>query len=582
MTNPVAPGQTAEFIWTVTNRTNAAQTSRWCYNVPEFTEQGGSPAGTLECSGFFTVPAGGSAPAIINLTVLSGFSAPPNGSLIDLTVFDDNNGASISRAVPVESAPEAGLALSIPVGTVAPAEQFTTTITYSNYSAGTLSGLQLSVPLPAGTSFVSADAGGVLGTDGVVRWAPSPLASGATDQVHLTLQAAAITPASAALVIVDATLDDSSNDLLTDASLDLEVFPASVFSYTLIPMTNPVAPGQTAEFIWTVTNRTSAAQTSRWCYDVPEFTEQGGSPAGTLECSGNFSVPAGGSVPAIINLTVLNGFSTPPNGSIINLTVLDVDNGASISSNIGVGLPATPTPTATPTATGTPTATATSTPTPTATTTSTSSRTATPTATGTATSTATSTATPTPTATATSTGSATPSKTATPTATATTTSTATPTATATTTSTATATSGTPTATATAMATATATPTSTPTLTPTPTPTPVPGLLKVKPTQKNFGKVTVGHTKSFTFTLSNSAKSGPPITFANPMVSFTPANSQDFKSVSTTCGAQLAPKKKCKLKLSFTPAAPGPEASTLSIFDNAANADQSVSLTGTGK
>lgn len=193
---------------------------------------------------------------------------------------------------------------------------------------------------------------------------------------------------------------------------------------------------------------------------------------------------------------------------------------------------------ATPTPTATPTATATATPTPTATA-------STPTATATATSSATATNTATATA-------ATP--TATPTATSTATSTATPTAT-----------GTPTATATP--------------TPTSTPTGVPESLAVKPPFKNFGTVTPGKTKKAKFTLSNPAKSGPPITFGTPLASIT--NSAEFGG-STTCPVQLFPKKKCTIIVTFTPASQGPASSVITIFDDAANANQQIQLEGTGK
>ncbi len=154
--------------------------------------------------------------------------------------------------------------------------------------------------------------------------------------------------------------------------------------------------------------------------------------------------------------------------------------------------------------------------------------------------------------------------------------TGTPTRTATPTSTATG-GGTPVATATATATATVTPSA--------TPTPVPGRLKTKPTHKNFGKVTVGHGKLFTFTLSNSAKSGSPITFASP-VSFavTVTNPQEFgfPAGATNCPQNLFPNKKCKLKVVFAPQSPGAKSSTLTIFDNATGANQIVPLSGTGQ
>lgn len=159
---------------------------------------------------------------------------------------------------------------------------------------------------------------------------------------------------------------------------------------------------------------------------------------------------------------------------------------------------------------------------------------------------------------------------------------ATPTRTATPTSTATG-GGTPVATATATATRTATATAT--TTPTATPTPVPGRLKIKPTHKNFGKVTVGHGKIFTFTLSNTAKSGSPITFASPnSFTVTPTNPQEFgfPAGATTCPQNLLPKKKCKLKVAFAPQTPGAKSSTLTIFDNATGGPQTVPLSGTGQ
>lgn len=149
---------------------------------------------------------------------------------------------------------------------------------------------------------------------------------------------------------------------------------------------------------------------------------------------------------------------------------------------------------------------------------------------------------------------------------------------ATPTPTATSTGATPTPTRTATATATATPT----ITPTPTPTPVPARLKTKPTHENFGKVSLGHDKVFTFTLSNSAKSGAPISFGAPLATVTNYPIFSFPPGATTCGPQLFPKKSCKLKVEFTPASSGATTSTLTIFDNATGGPQTVPLSGTGK
>lgn len=108
------------------------------------------------------------------------------------------------------------------------------------------------------------------------------------------------------------------------------------------------------------------------------------------------------------------------------------------------------------------------------------------------------------------------------------------------------------------------------------------MLKVKPLSKKFGKMKVGGAKPATITLINKAKSGPPITFATPMTSFAPASPQEFTMLSTTCGTQLLPRKKCKVTLQFSPQSAGAKSSSLTIYDNASNANQVVPLSGTGE
>jgi hypothetical protein len=104
---------------------------------------------------------------------------------------------------------------------------------------------------------------------------------------------------------------------------------------------------------------------------------------------------------------------------------------------------------------------------------------------------------------------------------------------------------------------------------------------------NFGSVSVGHPKFKKVVLSNSAKSGPPITFENNPDAFSvPAtNPQEFgfpTNLPNNCPTQLLPKKKCTLTLEFFPASTGQKSSTLTIFDNAGNANQHISLQGSGK
>jgi hypothetical protein len=122
-------------------------------------------------------------------------------------------------------------------------------------------------------------------------------------------------------------------------------------------------------------------------------------------------------------------------------------------------------------------------------------------------------------------------------------------------------------------------------TPTSTPTPVPGSLIINPPSGNFGNVTVGDDKSVTFTLSNSAQNGPPITFASPGAFSVPLTSPQvfgFGAGATNCPLQLPPQQACKLTVQFIPAIRGFVPSTVTISDNAANAPQMIPLSGTGK
>jgi len=56
---------------------------------------------------------------------------------------------------------------------------------------------------------------------------------------------------------------------------------------------------------------------------------------------------------------------------------------------------------------------------------------------------------------------------------------------------------------------------------------------------------------------------------------------DFGIDSATCGATLAPKAKCTVKITFEPAALGAVTGSLTFADNAGNSPQTLSLTGTG-
>ena len=109
------------------------------------------------------------------------------------------------------------------------------------------------------------------------------------------------------------------------------------------------------------------------------------------------------------------------------------------------------------------------------------------------------------------------------------------------------------------------------------------MLKVTPPSKDYGNVKVGKRKSQTFTLTNESTSGQAITFLSPnfaMVSNFPIFA--FPKGATNCHQVLPAKKHCKLKAEFIPSSTGtPENGTVTIFDSAGIAIQTIQLSGTG-
>jgi hypothetical protein len=109
-------------------------------------------------------------------------------------------------------------------------------------------------------------------------------------------------------------------------------------------------------------------------------------------------------------------------------------------------------------------------------------------------------------------------------------------------------------------------------------------LSISPTTKDFGAVKVKKLKKQTFILTNEGSSGQTITFQSPFATVTNFPIFSFpKKGATTCHQTLKAKGQCKLTLQFKATQRGtPESGTVTIFDDAGNADQTIPLSGTGK
>jgi hypothetical protein len=93
------------------------------------------------------VLAGATQVVSLDFRVLSGTSAPPDGSLITLLVSDRSNGGLVSCSAAVRSVPAAVLELSTAQSPVTSAGSFSYTLAYHNGTTSALSNAQLTLPV---------------------------------------------------------------------------------------------------------------------------------------------------------------------------------------------------------------------------------------------------------------------------------------------------------------------------------------------------------------------------------------------------------------------------------------------------
>jgi uncharacterized repeat protein (TIGR01451 family) len=330
--DPVEPGHVAEFDLTVRNLTASLQVVVVNFTVPDYTTYNGQVAGTPASYNFSSVAPGASETAKLLFVVSGANQAPPDGTVIPLMLTDEARGVTFSRDVTVQSTPLLNLQLSTEQGTVAPGGNFTYTLIASNISGASRLGTTLTVPVPSGASFVSADGGGTL-SSGVVTWSFGTLAAAANEQVHVSFKASATT--NTPLGPVEATLKDLGGHVAR-ASDARAVYLAPDVDYVVTTPIDPVKPDQVVEFDVTVRNFSASLQVAVVNFTVPEFTTYNGAPAGTA-ASYNFSyIAPGASETAKLLFRVSGANLAPPDGTTINLVLTDRDRGAAVARAVVV------------------------------------------------------------------------------------------------------------------------------------------------------------------------------------------------------------------------------------------------------
>jgi hypothetical protein len=331
----VAPGQTLEFDLTASDLSTSNQNADVYFTVPPYLTYGNYVAGSnveVYVGGYAGSANGGSGINPLVFTVTSGAGAPPEGATITLNVID-YDGASLSRSVVVHAVPALNVQMASDASNVPPGGNYSYTISYRPAGLSNLAGGALSLPVPPGTSFVSADGGGTLQSGTTVVWALGTLYSGTNGQVHATF-AAHNNDANGELLLAEATLTDSAGDV-AQASDARIVYYQPPLSYSLAGPATPVAAGQTVNFTLSTENLSTQSQSRTLDFVVPPYTTCNGYPAGDTLSVYTGGISEGGSATNTVSLMVSSGTAAPPAGAIITLNLQDND-GAAVSQSVTV------------------------------------------------------------------------------------------------------------------------------------------------------------------------------------------------------------------------------------------------------
>ena len=209
-------------------------------------------------------------------------TATANGYVLGSSIY---SGATASTDVVVSTA-DLSLGMVNASNPVAPGGTLSYTSTFGNAGGVSAPAAVLTVPLPPGTSFVSASDGGAV-SGGIVSWNVGALPSGGTGQRTLTVS---VDPLAVNGSIIAATANLS--DAATGRSLARGNTAAAVLSnaFTQVAMTaapDAVRPGQLVQYAVTVTNRDSVARYYTITAQVPNGTTVAGSAISQIPGSGS-------------------------------------------------------------------------------------------------------------------------------------------------------------------------------------------------------------------------------------------------------------------------------------------------------
>jgi uncharacterized repeat protein (TIGR01451 family) len=273
---PAAPGERIEYTLTVTNTSAAPVTGVILKSLyPEGvtvsklnlidTGEGGDCPGTgcnpgerlsWDLSGQ-PLPAHSSRTVRYEAVVLGGNQAPPDGSILSSrTLLRYDGGAGFTRDdIRIDSAPKLKLSIASDRNPVAAGEQVRYRMVFGNQTSGVAKNLKLTVPIPSGTTLVSASPGATRVGD-VLSWdLRDSMIAGATDEYSFNVRVDQGAVSGDALVVA-ARLVDTITSLTRAESVTstaIQQLPDIRLSVTATP--KPLVEG-TIVYRLTVTNNT--------------------------------------------------------------------------------------------------------------------------------------------------------------------------------------------------------------------------------------------------------------------------------------------------------------------------------------
>jgi uncharacterized repeat protein (TIGR01451 family) len=340
--DPVAPGSTVLVRVRIANRSTNTPTAAFYVwsDIPRYTTVTYVPNGQCNSSCRFggllswhvaSLDPGDSTNLQFTMVVDNSTAnpPPPNGTVLthDVTAFVFG-GVSVRESLLVADGSRLNLSASSTPDRVAPGDTLTYALNFGNSGSGPVSA-RLRLPVPPGTSFVSATGGGAASA-GVVEWNLGALAAGFADRRLVTVKVDDSATPGTLLEAQPELVNASSRQSLVRETVTSLVASDALLSMSLIATPDPAAPGDTVVYSMRVANRSTNTPTAAFYVwvNLPRFLTVTYVPNGQCNSSCRFGGLLSYQVPSLapgestlLQFTAVVDNSTanppPPNGTLL-------------------------------------------------------------------------------------------------------------------------------------------------------------------------------------------------------------------------------------------------------------------------